>query len=58
MHEMRSSLYCKDLTLRHFVVCVINKYQTRTSDKLEKCVHSVVLLCSMCRNLYRTKWID
>ena len=37
--------------------CVINKCQTRTTDKLEKCVHSVVLLCSICRNLYRTKSI-
>ena len=27
---------------------VINKCQTRASDKLEKCVHSVVLLCSIC----------
>ena len=31
---------------------VIFKYQTPTSDKLEKCVHNVVLLCSMCRNLH------
>ena len=29
----------------------------RTNDKLEKCVHSVVLLCSICRNFYRTKSI-
>ena len=35
--------------------CVINKCQMRTSDKLEKCVRSVRLLCSICRNLYRTK---
>ena len=49
----RSSLCCKDLTLRHFVMsstCV-------TSDKSEKCVRSVVLLCSICRNLYRTNRI-
>ena len=26
--------------------CVINKCQTRTSDKFKKCVHIVVLLCS------------
>ena len=37
--------------------CVINKCQTRTSDKLGKCVHSVVLLCSICRNLYWTHGI-
>ena len=37
--------------------CVINKCRTRTSDKLETCVHSVVFLCSICRNLYRTKSI-
>ena len=35
--------------------CVINKCQTRTRDKLEKRVHSVVLLRSIRRNLYRTK---
>ena len=29
--------------------CVINKCQTRTNDNLEKCVHSVVLLCSIRR---------
>ena len=40
----------KDLTLRYFVV-------SSTSDKLEKCVHGVELLCSMCRNLYRTRSI-
>ena len=34
--------------------CVINKCQARTSDKFEKCVHIVVLLCLICRNLYRT----
>ena len=37
--------------------CVIDKYHTRTSDKLKKCVQSVVLLCSICRNLYRVKSI-
>ena len=37
--------------------CVINKCQARTSDKLERCVHSVVLLCSIYRNLFRTKSI-
>ena len=47
----QNSLCYKDLTLRHFIV--INKCQTRTSDKLEKHVHSVVLLCSICRNLYK-----
>ena len=50
---LQSSLYYKHLTL---LLCfVINKCQTRTSDKLEKCVHSVVSLRSMCRYLYRTK---
>ena len=29
--------------------------QTRRSDKLEKCVRSVALLCSVCRNLYLKK---
>ena len=37
--------------------CAINMCQMRTNDKLEKCVHSVVLLCSMYRNLYRMKSI-
>ena len=37
--------------------CIIDKRQTRTSDKLERCVYSVVLLGSICRNLYRTKSI-
>ena len=36
---------------------IINTCQTRTSDKLEKFLHSVVLLYSICRNLYRTKSI-
>ena len=44
------------MTSLHFVV--INKRQTRTSDKLEKCVQSVVLLCSKCRNVYRTRGIN
>ena len=39
------------------IFCVSNKCQMRTSDKLEKCVYSVVLLCSICRNLYRTESI-
>ena len=43
------SLCYKDLTLRHFVVSSI-------SDKLEKCVHGVVL-CLICRNLYWTESI-
>ena len=29
--------------------CVINKCETRASDKLEKCVYSVVLWCSVCQ---------
>ena len=29
----------------------------RTSDKLEKCCNSVVLLCLICRNLHQTKSI-
>ena len=37
--------------------CVVSKCQTRTNDKLEKCVHSVAVLCSICRNLYRTNSI-
>ena len=49
----KSSLYHKVWILHHFVV--INKCQTRTSYKLEKYMYSVVLLCSMYGNLYRTK---
>ena len=36
--------------------CAIDKCQTRTSDKLERCVHSVVL-CSICQKLYQIKSI-
>ena len=43
---------------RQIFCCVINKCQTRRSDKLEKCVRGVVLLYLMCRNLYRTKSIQ
>ena len=51
----QSSLCYKDLTLDHIVV---SSTSVRcASDILEKCVHSVVLLCSICRNLYRTKSI-
>ena len=35
---------------------VIKKCQKSTNDKLDKCMHSVVL-CSICRNLYRTESI-
>ena len=38
--------------------CLINKCQTCTNDKFEKRVHSVVLLCSIWRYLYRTKSIS
>ena len=36
--------------------CVIDNCETCTSNKLEKCVHSIGL-CSTCRNLYWTKSI-
>ena len=52
MHQ--SSLRHKDLTLRHFVVSSTSVRRTHVI-KLEMCVHIVVLLCSMCRNLYRTR---
>ena len=39
VHE--SSLCYNGLTLCHF--CIVNKCQMLTSNKLEKCVHSVVL---------------
>ena len=45
-----SSLCYKDLTLRHIVV--INYCQARTSDKLEKCVHGVVLCCVQYAEIY------
>ena len=44
-----------DLTLRYFLV--INNFQTGASDKLNKYVHNISLLCSICRNLYWTKSI-
>ena len=50
----QSCLCYKDLTLRNSIVSSTGKCQTRTNDNLEKCVHSVVLLCSICQNLYRT----
>ena len=43
----RSSLCHEDLTMRHFVVASTSVRRAR--------VHSVVLLCSICRNLYRTR---
>ena len=46
------SLYYNNLILHHFVVST-----TSASDKLEKCAHRVVLLCSVWRNLYWTKSI-
>ena len=57
---MKCGFHTKDGALEQFVLlkfdtapfcCVI------TSVKLEECVHSVVLLCSMCRNFYWIKII-
>ena len=50
----QSCLCYKDLTLRHFVV---SPSVRRARDKSEMCAHSVVLLCSIYRNLYRTESI-